>query len=319
MVLAPYYRTYDLPWEGDPDSTRTVPAAADDSASSLFVLVGIIVPLLNLPEPKETAAQAVPDRLARLMVEEKPKPPPPPPPPKPIEPPKPETKPIPQPVDRMVEARKKAEKSAGSRTGTSWLTCAATSRRNCPQTRNLTGAVGAESKAERSLIASKAGTGSAGVQSTNSSRGFGSGAGSLTGHSTTSVSSRVASIGADNKATRTGSSGKASRSQEEIELEFDRNKGAIYALYTRALRDRPELQGKMVLEFTIAPSGDVTACRVVSSELNDPELERKIVARVKLIRFAARDVGVDDHHQAHRVLPGLIRQAAGPAILRRCP
>jgi periplasmic protein TonB len=61
-------------------------------------------------------------------------------------------------------------------------------------------------------------------------------------------------------------------------------------LYTRALRDRPELQGKVVLEFTIAPSGEVTACRVVSSELNDPELERKIVARVKLIRFEARDV-----------------------------
>jgi TonB family protein len=45
-----------------------------------------------------------------------------------------------------------------------------------------------------------------------------------------------------------------------------------------------------VLEFTIAPSGEVTACRVVSSELNDPELERKIVARVKAIRFPARDV-----------------------------
>ena len=33
---------------------------------------------------------------------------------------------------------------------------------------------------------------------------------------------------------------------------FDRNKGAIYSLYTRALRDKPELQGKMVLELTIA-------------------------------------------------------------------
>ena len=122
------------------------------------------------------------------------------------------------------------------------------------------------------------------------------------------------------KPRRTGSSGKAARSQEEIELEFDRNKGAIYALYSRALRDRPELQGKMVLEFTIAPSGDVTACRVVSSELNDPELERKIVARVKLIRFAARDVEADHHHQADRVLPGLNPACArvdGSAILRR--
>ncbi|MBK6675210.1 MAG: TonB family protein [Proteobacteria bacterium] len=290
MVLAPFYRSYELPWEGDPDSARRFRRLVTIGLV-LFVLGGIIIPFLKLPVPKETAAQAVPDRLARLMVEEKPKPPPPPPPPpKPIEPPKPETKPIPQPVDRTVEARKKAEKQL-DRVKDELADLRRDLAQELPiQTKNLTGAVGAESKAERSLIASKAGTGSAGVQSTNSSRGFGSGAGSLTGHTTTSVSSRVASIGADNKASRTGSSGKAARSQEEIELEFDRNKGAIYALYSRALRERPELQGKMVLEFTIAPSGEVTACRVVSSELGDPELERKIVARVKLIRFAAKDV-----------------------------
>jgi len=289
VVLAPFYRTYDLPWEGDQDSARNFRRLLVIGLI-LFVLGGIIIPFLNLPAPKETAAQAVPDRLARLMVEEKPKPPPPPPPPKPIEPPKPETKPIPQPVDRTAEARKKAEKQL-NRVKDDLADLRRELAQELPvETKNLTGAVGADSKAERSLIASRVGTGSAGVQSTNSSRGFGSGAGSLTGHTTTSVSSRVASIAADNKATRTGSSGKAARSQEEIELEFDRNKGAIYALYSRALRERPELQGKMVLEFTIAPSGEVTACRVVSSELGDPELERKIVARVKLIRFAAKDV-----------------------------
>lgn len=289
MVLAPFYRSYELPWEGDPDATRRFRRLVVIGLV-LFVLGGLIIPFLKLPVPKETAAQAVPDRLARLMVEEKPKPPPPPPPPKPIEPPKPETKPVPQPVDRTAEARKKAEKQL-NRVRDELADLRRDLAQELPvQTKNLTGAVGAESKAERSLIASRAGTGSAGVQSSNSSRGFGSGAGSLTGHSTTSVSSRVAAIGADNKASRSGSSGKAARSQEEIELEFDRNKGAIYALYSRALRERPELQGKMVLEFTIAPTGEVTACRVVSSELGDPELERKIVARVKLIRFAARDV-----------------------------
>ena len=289
MVLAPFYRSYDLPWEGDPDSSRRFRRLMTIGLI-IFVLAGIIVPLLNLPAPKESVEQAVPDRLARLMVEEKPKPPPPPPPPKPIEPPKPETKPIPQPVDKTVEARKKAEKQL-NRVKDELADLRRDLAQELPtQTKNLTGAVGEESKAERSMIASKAGSGSAGIQSTNSSRGFGSGAGSLTGHTTTSVNSRVANIGADNKASRTGVSGKAARSQEEIELEFDRNKGAIYALYSRALRERPELQGKMVLEFTIAPSGEVTSCRVVSSELNDPELERKIIARVKLIRFPAKDV-----------------------------
>jgi hypothetical protein len=31
-------------------------------------------------------------------------------------------------------------------------------------------------------------------------------------------------------------------------------------------------------------------CRIVSSELKDAELEKKIVARVRLFRFEARDV-----------------------------
>ena len=34
----------------------------------------------------------------------------------------------------------------------------------------------------------------------------------------------------------------------------------------------------------------MTECHVVSSELHDPDLERMIVARVKLFQFEARDV-----------------------------
>lgn len=289
MVLAPYYRNFELPWEGDPEATARYRRLLL-IGFAIFLLVGVLVPLLNLPEPKESAAQAVPERLARIMVEEKPKPPPPPPP-KPVEQPKPVPKPEARPKDRVEEARKKAEQSGLMKLKDELADLRRDLAQEMPSpTRNLTGAVGEDSKAERSLIASKAGSGSSGVQSSNSSRGFGSGAGSLSGYSTTSVSSRVAAVGAGSAASRTGNSGKAARSREEIELEFDRNKGAIYALYTRALRDRPELQGKIVLEFTIAPSGEVTSCRVVSSELNEPELERRIIARVKLIRFAAKDV-----------------------------
>ena len=72
---------------------------------------------------------------------------------------------------------------------------------------------------------------------------------------------------------------------------FDRNKGAIHALYTRALRDKPDLQGKLVLELTIDADGSIIRCEVLSSELNDPDLERKLVSRVKMFRFEAKDVG----------------------------
>lgn len=56
------------------------------------------------------------------------------------------------------------------------------------------------------------------------------------------------------------------------------------------LRTDPTLQGKIVLELTIAPSGSVTRCVLVSSELHDAVLGQKISQRVKLFNFEARDV-----------------------------
>jgi TonB family protein len=87
-------------------------------------------------------------------------------------------------------------------------------------------------------------------------------------------------------------SGKASRSLEDIKLVFERNKGAIYALYNRALRDEPSLQGKVVLELKIAPAGNVESLRIVSSELKAAELEAKLLARIRQFDFGAKDVEV---------------------------
>jgi TonB family protein len=89
-----------------------------------------------------------------------------------------------------------------------------------------------------------------------------------------------------------GSSGKGSRSIEDIKLVFERNKGAIYALYNRALRDDPALQGKVVLELKIAPDGQVQGLRIVSSELKADELEKKLLARIRQFDFGAKDVDV---------------------------
>jgi TonB family protein len=130
---------------------------------------------------------------------------------------------------------------------------------------------------------------SGGINTASMSRN--TGGTTIAGRTTTQVASPVAGLEQQaGGARRTGSSGKASRSREEIELVFDRNKGAIFALYNRALRNDPTLEGKLVLRLTIAPNGQVTFCEIVSSELGDPELERKLVLRVKQFRFEARDV-----------------------------
>ena len=165
--------------------------------------------------------------------------------------------------------------------------------------RPLSDAVGPGARAERSLVTSAAGKGSGGINTAALSRntgggGGGDGFGSLQGRAITQVSgpaglgSSVAAAGEARAAAAEGR--KLQRSREEIELVFDRNKGAIYALYHRALREDPTLQGKLVLKLTIAPSGQVTNCEVVSSELNAPDLERKLVQRVLLFDFGAKDV-----------------------------
>lgn len=288
MVLAPYYRRYDLPWEGDPEASRRFRLLTGWGMALLFVFI-VITWFVKFPEPERTVEE-LPERLARLMVQERPRPPPPPPPPPPVEQPQPVEQPRPEPVpqeQRQEQARRRAEAQLANVRDE--LASIRESLADQPvQSRNLTGTVGAESRAERSLITSRAGTGSSGVSSASTSRGFGAGAGALGGHTTGTVESNVASVSA--AAVSRSGSGRPGRSAEEIEQEFDRNKGAIYGLYIRALREQADLQGKVVLEFTIAPEGAVTACRVVSSELDNPELEGRICARVRGFRFPARDV-----------------------------
>jgi hypothetical protein len=80
----------------------------------------------------------------------------------------------------------------------------------------------------------------------------------------------------------------ASRTPDDVVRVVDKNKGGFYALYARALKGNPELQGTIVLSLSIAPDGRVTKCAVASSTLNDSALEKRIVERFLSINFGAR-------------------------------
>lgn len=165
----------------------------------------------------------------------------------------------------------------------------------------------------RSLITSNATGGSGGINTSGYSRntgggglagrattlvesaaggggGGGVGGGGARGHGSEAGTAGAGSGGSAGGTLKRGNSGKASRSIEDIKLVFERNKGAIYAIYNRALREDPTLQGKVVIELKIAPTGEVMACRVVSSELHTPELEAKLLARIRQFDFGAKDV-----------------------------
>ncbi len=287
------YRTFQLPWEMAQEQDDRFRKLAQQFLIAAVVF-GLVMPFMPIPEPDPTAVEEVPQRFARLLID-KPKPPPPPVvKPKPQEvvkqPQKVVQQPKPEPVveQRQAKAREKAAK-AGLLPFAEQLADLRDSSAisNVMGDKQLNKAAGAAARVERSVIAARAGKGSGGINTAAMSRN--TGGGDLAGRDTTRVASPVAGIGADGPRVVKGG-GAPSRSREEIELVFEKNKGAIFALYNRALRKDPTLQGKLVLKLTIASNGAVTDCEVVSSELGDAALERKLVQRVKLFRFEDKDV-----------------------------
>jgi periplasmic protein TonB len=302
------YRVYDLPWttgEVERERLRKIMRA---TFGALLVL-SLVLSFLPVPEEDVDEMQEIPKRLARLVLERQAPPPPPPPvvreeprevppaaePERVVEERRVEPEPIvesepPPPVDTTAQARERA-RGAGVLQFASQLSAL---RTNTDVTANLerTRAVGTGTEAaavnQRSLITSRVGTASGGINTASLSRN--TGGGGLGGRTTTVVESPVEGFAeAGGAAQRSGASDKASRSREEIERVFDANKGRIFTLYNRALRENPALQGKVVLRLTIGADGRVTFCEIVSSELNDPELERGLVQRVLQFQFEARD------------------------------
>ena len=299
----PFYREYELPWSSDSNQDRKFQRLLGITLLVVLVL-GLIWPFLPTPERDPNEIEEIPPRIAQLLLEEKPLPPPPPPPkeeepePEADEPepeevvetePEPEPEPVPEPeVDLTEVAREQAQAALMPFAADLADLVDQELLDKVADDRELSASVGEAVRNERSMITSKVGTASTGINTAAMSRNTG-GSG-IAGRSTTQVKNPVAGIGPAGGASRTGTSGKASRSREEIELVFDKNKGVIFALYNRALRNDPSLEGKVVLRLTIAPNGQVTLCEVISSDLGNPDLENKLVQRIKLFRFEAKDV-----------------------------
>ena len=283
-ALAPYYRRYDLPWSPSEEMERRFRAILRNLTIA-FAIIAVLIPFLPRHE-RIVNTDSLPERVVQLVMEPPPPPPPPPPKPeKPLEKTVAKPTPVPQPVDPRVKASKSGllasmDDLAALRDQVDLDKFA----KNQPKTTDP----GDVSVVQRSIITSKAGGTSGGISAPTSS-GLAAGSGSLNGIRTTQVKDPTLASGTQG-ATRAGGSGKASRSADEIALVFTKNKGAIDAMYARALRDNPALQGKVVVELTIMPSGDITAARIISSELNDPEFENKLLARIRLFKFEAKDV-----------------------------
>ncbi|MAS24803.1 MAG: hypothetical protein CMI03_09825 [Oceanospirillaceae bacterium] len=80
------------------------------------------------------------------------------------------------------------------------------------------------------------------------------------------------------------------RDMESIRRTIENAKGSVYAMYAKALRDHPDLNGKFVFELVVEPDGSVTRLKLIKSDLNMPDLEKQMLGRIQAINFGAESV-----------------------------
>jgi len=285
-----------LPWTGPREEDRRFHRILLQTLL-ICLAAGVITPYIRIPQPDFDLAEESPPRRVRLLAEQtaplpqpvaRPTPVPVPAAPVVTAPVKPQTVPAQLPVAPVETPRQKAARSGvlamsdvlAKLQGTTPKTGATPGRENVPvQARSAT--------PQPSMLTANVTRGSKGIDAGVAHQSV-LGAGGLPDREDT----RQATGGRTGNAAARGRiaappSGKV-RSEEAIQEILDRNKGAMYTLYNRELRKDDSLQGKLVMSITIAPTGKVTRCVILSSELDAASLEQQLVALIKRIDFGNR-------------------------------
>jgi outer membrane biosynthesis protein TonB len=300
------YRAAIMPW------TR---GAAEDQLfrvnvlASLFVAlaVGWLISTIALPIPERSKLIEVPERVAKLVQKEQL----PPPEPEPIDIPVPdedipepepelaeETPPeeTPEAVDQplVADAAPEDTKEKVKSKGILAFRDSFAARANLNTTAQLgsqarLSSAGEDSvgRPERMMVTTSAPGSSGGINLASISRDVGGGGQGIEG---VQVSRVASSIGGGEGPDRPLSAGmSAGRTDEEIQIVFDRYKAALYRLYNRELRKDPTLRGQLILRLTIEPDGTVSMCQLQSSDMDAPALAQQVVDRVSAFDFGAKD------------------------------
>jgi hypothetical protein len=285
-----------MPWTrgGEDDKLFRKALAA---ALLLSLLIGGLLPLIELPVRDRWEVIEVPERLTRLIREET-KPPPPPiqveAEPREIEP-EPSEEPILAEKSAAEPSPKQTPKQSAETKGIlafrekfSGLAENRPVARLGAQARINRSGEASSGRPQRSLVTTQGPGSSGGINLAALSRDIGGGGGpEIEG---VEVGRATSSIGAISGPERPLSGGPGpARTDEEIQIVFDRHKAALYRLYNRELRRDPTLKGQMVLRIKIEPDGKVTLCEVTSTDMKAPNLAAQVVGRVKTFDFGAKD------------------------------
>ncbi len=323
--------TMQLPWSLSDDDARFKKILT--VAFAIFIVVSIPVTLMKLPELTRKEKAELPPQLARVMLEKQELPPP-----IPIEPPKVEekkpedkkleekpvektavVKPTEKPVERSKNPDAKNEAVANAKAQAqaqiSTFKDDLMEMREALQTdavetaaATVSNSAGQATQVDRSMINSGKVTGSGGIN-VGALASHDVGGVALSGRETTKVKSGLAdaskkAAGATNAGGgNSDGAGGAARSEEEIRKVMEQYKASFFSIYNRALKEDATLQGKVVVKMIIDPTGQVVDAQIVSSELNNPALEAKILAKIKSISFPSANVTRFTINYAFEFLP----------------
>jgi TonB family protein len=273
----------------------------------LFLGAGVVLNTIKLPEVVQKNLVDVSPRLAKLILEKQKIKPPPPKKEKPKEAKKkepekkkekPKEKKKEKPKEKKKEVKKPDAREVAKKSGLIALSDELEDLRDSfalddvvklPQ--QTSGKQEVKVATASDLLTSNAQKTSGGIKTDTLNRTIKTN--ELTQRQTTRVESKIE---ADSKKLAKASTSKsqqgtgAKRSEDEIERVFQQNKGGIFNIYNRALRKNPSLAGQVVVELTIAPGGQVTAVKILSSELGDKALERKLMLKIKKFKFSNSSV-----------------------------
>jgi len=303
-------RTLVMPWSRGYD---------EDARSRKSVLLALLICIalgwlfnaVDLPIPERAKLIEVPERVAKLVREELPPPKPEPEPviedpvePEPEEPelaeetPPPEPEVVPEAAEQPAVAEsapvdtKEQVKSKGILAFREKFAQRAdldTNAKLGASARLSTAGENSVGRPERSMVTTSAPGSSGGINLSNISRDVGGGGDGIEGVAVSRVASSIGGGEGPNRPLSAGAT--AGRTDEEIQIVFDRYKASLYRLYNRELRKDPTLRGQLVLRLTIEPDGSVSMCELQTSDMGAPMLAQQVVDRVKTFDFGAKDVG----------------------------
>jgi outer membrane biosynthesis protein TonB len=319
-------RIVAMPWVGGAEDDRRLRKFLGQALAAALLLSAVL-PLIDIPLPEPAEVVEVPARLVELIRERRPLPPPqqvaderrperqreaeqPTEPPPDREPQQvaaaqpTEAAPAPEPAGEGLPNEEPGQRARQSGILAFRETFADAANRPAAAlgatARITAGGDSAAGRPERAMVATLAPGSSGGINVGSISRGLGSGAGDGAGNGGGLVAGVTAAreggviggSGGGGGAARPigGASGVAGRTDEEIQIVFDRHKAALYRFYNRELRNDPSLRGQMVLKLTIEPNGSVSFLELQSSDMKAPALVEQVLERVRTFDFGAKDV-----------------------------